>query len=302
MKTKTCLLLVALQTLIWTDPAVAENELSHALVGGSGAYMVKKGDFLTTIAGRFGESAASIAQENGIDYNAHIVPGQVLAIENTHIVPRTLENGILINVPQRLLFFFRNGEVVATYPVGLGRPNWPTPYGDFGVALLSKNPNWVVPINIQEEMRREGQVVRTQVPPGPNNPLGKYWIGLSRPGYGIHGTVSPSSIYQFRSHGCIRLRNEDIAELYPQIAVDDPVKIIYEPVLVATLDDGRIYLEVDPDVYIEGTDVVKTLLQTAIANHLSDRIDWVKAAQVIQKHEGLARQINLEEQIIKHGH
>lgn len=302
MKTKTCLLLVALQTLIWTDPAVAENELSHALVGGSGAYMVKKGDFLTTIAGQFGESAMSIAQENGIDYNAHIVPGQVLAIENTHIVPGTLENGIVINVPQRLLFFFRNGEMIATYPVGLGRPGWPTPHGDFSVALLSKNPNWVVPINIQEEMRREGQVVRTQVPPGPDNPLGKYWIGLSRPGYGVHGTVSPSSIYQFRSHGCIRLRNADIAELYPQITVGDPIKIIYEPVLVATLDDGRIYLEVNPDVYTEGTNVVQTLLQTAMANHLSDHIDWVKAAQVIQKHEGLARQINLEEQIIKRGH
>lgn len=297
MKNNICLFLVALHTLTWTGPARAENELSHALVGSSrDYYQVKKGDFLTTIAGRVGESAMAIAQANQIDYKAHIVPGQVLKIDNAHVVPEALENGILINVPQRLLFFFRNGVLIGTYPVGLGKPTWRTPTGDFGIALLSKNPNWVVPINIQEEMRREGEVVRTEVPPGPDNPLGKYWIGLSHPGYGIHGTVSPSSIYQFRSHGCIRLRNEDIAELFPQVMIGDPVKIIYTPVLVAAPDDGRIYLEVNPDAYDQGANALRILVQTAEANHLADRIDWAMAAQVIQKHEGLARQINLEAQ------
>ena len=54
-------------------------------------------------------------------------------------------------------------------------------------------------------MRREDKVVLTQVPPGPENPLGKHWVGLSIPGIGIHGTLAPASIYHFQSHGCIRL-------------------------------------------------------------------------------------------------
>ena len=52
------------------------------------------------------------------------------------------------------------------------------------------------------------------MPPGPDNPLGKHWLGLSIHGYGIHGTIAPSSIYQFRTHGCIRLHPDDIAELF----------------------------------------------------------------------------------------
>ncbi len=296
MKDKISILLLAGPALIGMGSAPAEipNALSHALVGSPREYVVEKGDFLTTIAARFGESAMAIAQANGIDYEAPIVPGKVLKIDNLHVVPETLENGIVINLPQRLLFFFRDAALLAAYPVGLGRPTLPTPHGDFSVAMFSRNPNWIVPISIQEEMRREGEAVRTEVPPGPDNPLGKYWIGLSRPGYGIHGTVSPSSVYQFRSHGCIRLQPEDIKELFPQVRLGDPIKIIYASVLVALLNDGRIYLEVNPDVYDKGVNALRVLTELVQANHLTHRIDWKKAAQVVRKQEGIARQINLE--------
>lgn len=296
MKKKPFLFLAAFFAFFGTGVAGAEipNELSHTLVGNSHEYVVEKGDFLTTLAGRFGESAMAIAQANGIEYDAPIAPGKVLRIDNLHVVPGRLENGIIINVPQRLLFFFRNGALLAAYPVGLGKPSWPTPSGDFNVAQLRKSPNWVVPISIQEEMRREGEAVITEMPPGPDNPLGKRWIGLSRPGYGIHGTVAPSSVYQFRSHGCIRLQAEDIQELFPQVLLGDPVKLIYSPVLVAAVSDGRIYLEVNPDAYNKGVNALQILTELARANRLTDRIDWRKAAQVIQRHEGLAKQINLE--------
>ncbi|MHB8167442.1 MAG: L,D-transpeptidase family protein [Sulfuricella sp.] len=296
MKKSISLFLVAFITWVGTGLARAETtiELSHAVVGGRFEYMIQHGDFLIGLAARFGESAMAIAQSNGIDYNGLIYPGQRLEIDNRHIVPETLGNGVLINLPQRMLFFFRDGNLAGAYPVGLGKPTWPTPTGQFHVVELRENPAWTVPISIQEEMRREGEAVLTKVSPGPDNPLGKYWIGLSLPGYGIHGTSAPPSVYHFQSHGCIRLQPEDIEKLFPEIKICATGKIIYAPVLLAALDDGRIYFEVNRDIYNKGVNAFQMLNELAEANHLTNRIDWQKAAQVVEQQEGLARQINLQ--------
>jgi L,D-transpeptidase ErfK/SrfK len=296
MKKNIPLLLVVFITWVGTGFAQAETtiELSHAVAGERFEYVIRHGDFLIGLAARFGESAMAIAQSNGIDYNGLIYPGQRLKIDNRHIVPETPGNGILINLPQRMLFFFRDGNLAGAYPVGLGKPTWPTPTGQFHVVQLHKNPTWTVPISIQEEMRRESEAVLTKVPPGPDNPLGKYWIGLSLSGYGIHGTNAPPSVYQFQSHGCIRLQPEDVEKLFPEIKIGTAGQIIYAPVLLAIPDDGRIYLEVNRDVYNKGVNALQMLKELAVANHLEDRIDWQKAAQVVEQQEGLARQISLQ--------
>lgn len=296
MKKSISLVLVALLTWVGTGFARAETtiELSHAVVGERFEYVIQHGDFLIGLAARFGESAMAIAHSNGIDYNGLIFPGQRLEIDNRHIIPETLGNEILINLPQRMLFFFRDGNLAGAYPVGLGKPTWPTPTGQFHVVQLHRNPFWTVPISIQEELRREGEVVLTKVPPGLDNPLGKYWIGLSLPGYGIHGTNAPPSVYHFQSHGCIRLQPEDIEKLFPEIKIGATGQIIYAPVLLAVLDEGRIYLEVNQDVYSKGVNALQMLKELAEENHLADRIDWQKAAQVVEQQEGLARQINLQ--------
>lgn len=64
------------------------------------------------------------------------------------------------------------------------------------------------------------------VPPGPHNPVGSRWMGLSIRGYGIHGTNEPNSIGKAASHGCIRMARADLEELYPQVAVGDTVELI----------------------------------------------------------------------------
>ena len=294
MTTALRLLLISLLLGLNTAHAQATApSLSHVLVGGQFEYTVQKGDFLIAIAARFGESATDIARLNGIRYEGYIHPGQRLLIDNRHIVPETLDNGILINLPQRMLFFFQAGKLAGAYPVGLGKPSWPTPAGNFRVVELRKDPTWVVPISIQEEMRREGQAVQTRVPPGPDNPLGKFWIGLSIAGYGIHGTSAPPSVYHFQSHGCIRLHPDNIEKLYPQVGVGAQGRIIYAPVLLAELPDGAIYLEANPDIYKMGVNGLQLVTELAAANRLRNRIDWHKAASVLQQQEGLARQINL---------
>jgi L,D-transpeptidase ErfK/SrfK len=264
--------------------------LSRSVTGGDAVYTVRSGDFLIAIGARFGMPPELLAKQNSIPYEAIIHPGQRLRIHNPHIVPATLDDGVLINLPQRMLFRFSQGKLTAAYPVGLGLPSWPTPEGDFKIVSRVKNKTWLVPKSIQEEMRLEGKAVLEEVPPGPDNPLGAHWLGLSMWGYGIHGTIAPSSVYHFQSHGCIRLRPDDIAELFDQVRVGTAGRLIYQPVLLAVTEDGRILLEVHRDIYKKGIDP-QTVRDMAKANDLSQDIDWPRADAVIAAQEGLAREV-----------
>jgi len=274
----------------------AESAIPLALVppviGTKFEYTVQPGDHLTKIGARFAVEAEVLARENGLKYNAAIKSGQTLAIENFHILPELRQDGLLINLPQRMLFFFRGGELLAAHPVGLGKPSWQTPKGDFTVVEKVVNKTWVVPKSIQEEMMREGQLVKTHVPPGPDNPLGKRWLGLSIPAIGIHGTIAPASIYHFQSHGCIRLHPEDIESLFEQVELGEEGSIIYTPVLFGETD-GRIYLEVHRDIYHVADVSLAAVKKLAGKMMLTDRINWDSATETVERHEGLARDVTL---------
>lgn len=272
-------------------PAGELPPLSRSVTGGDTEYVIQRGDSLTAIGARFGVAATLLAQQNAIPLDAIIHPGQRLRIHNPHIVPAAPDDGILINLPQRMLFHFSQGTLRAAYPVGLGKPSWPTPQGEFRIVSKVKNKPWLVPKSIQEEMRREGKVVLQEVPPGPDNPLGAHWLGLNLWGYGIHSTIAPASIYQFRSHGCIRLHPDDIAELFGQVRVGTAGRLIYQPVLLAVVEDGRILLEVHRDIYKKGVDPAQTVRDMAEANGLSHAVDWAAADAVIAAQDGLAREV-----------
>jgi L,D-transpeptidase ErfK/SrfK len=265
--------------------------LSRSVTGGDTEYTIQRGDSLTAIGARFGVPPRHLAQQNAIPLDAIIHPGQRLRIHNPHIVPAGLDDGILINLPQRMLFHFSLGNLRAAYPVGLGKPSWPTPQGEFRIVSRVKNKTWLVPKSIQEEMRREGKIVVAEVPPGPDNPLGEYWLGLDMWGYGIHSTIAPASIYQFRSHGCIRLHPDDIAELFGRVRVGIAGRLIYQPVLLAVVEDGRILLEVHRDIYKKGIDPAQTVRDMAGANGLSHAVDWAAADAVIAAQDGLVREV-----------
>jgi L,D-transpeptidase ErfK/SrfK len=265
--------------------------LAHRVTGGDSDYTVQPGDFLIAIGARFGLPPTLLARQNAIRYDAVIHPGQRFRIHNPHIVPATLDDGLLINLPQSMLFQFSQGNLARAYPVGLGKPTWPTPTGSFKIVARAKNKAWKVPQSIQEEMRRENKMVQEEVPPGPDNPLGTHWLGLSLWGYGIHGTIAPSSVYHFQSHGCIRLHPDDIAELFDQVRVGTPGRLIYQPVLLAVIEDGRILLEVHRDIYKKGIDPAQTVRDLAEANGLSQAIDWPKVDAVIAAQDGLAREV-----------
>jgi L,D-transpeptidase ErfK/SrfK len=290
--------------LWWTGVAGADEPLrvARALVGGEFAYTARSGDSLSRIAARFGVDVPVLARDNGLRPTARLRLGQDVRVDNRHIVLPGLEEGLLINVPQRMLYHFSGGTLLAHYPVGLGRPAWPTPLGVLHVRTLEEYPVWDVPPSIQAEMRRQGRPVLTRVPPGPDNPLGRHWIGLDRFDCGIHGTNAPSSIYRFSTHGCVRLHPDDVAELFSRVSVGTPVAIRYEPVLVARLEGPRVFLEVHPDVYRRGRDARRTVRTLAVRAGIDSLLAWLRVEQVINEQEGLARDVTATRNSLGHNH
>ena len=120
--------------------------------------------------------------------------GQRLVLSNRHIVPLVLQDGLVINVGDLMLYWMRDGDLVGAFPVGVGRVAWETPSGHCSIVSRRRDPVWHVPPKIQREMREKGEPVKRVVPPGPDNPLGKSWLQLSLPGYGIHGANAPRSV------------------------------------------------------------------------------------------------------------
>jgi L,D-transpeptidase ErfK/SrfK len=210
-----------------------------------------------------------------------------------YLVPDGLADGILLNVPQRRLFVMREGIAAASYPVGLGRPGWPTFEGRFEIAAKEIDPVWDVPLSIQEEMRRAGKAVVTRVLPGPANPLGKYWLGLSVPGFGIHGTNAPRSISRFESHGCIRLHAADIHDLFARVEVGTPGRSIYQPVVLGTIDQ-TVWLEAHPDVYRRAHhDPLDEALAAAARLAPDLVIDHRRVAQLLRERDGRPHRIDI---------
>ena len=264
------------------------------LVGEEFAYTVRRGDTLTGIGARFAVSPQSLAARNRLPVTKKLVVGKVLRVDNRHIVPRTLENGILINIPQRLLFYFVEGRLVAWYPVALGQPgSWQTPTGSYEVVRKEKDPVWEVPDSIQQEMRSKGETVRTRVLPGPDNPLGQYRLGLSLDCCGIHGTNAPQSIYRFQTHGCIRLAPQDAADLFSRVSVGVPVEILYEPVLFSRDEDGKIFVEVHPDVYGRTEGNRETATAITESRGLGSALKSARWEEILHREEGIAIRLPL---------
>ena len=276
-------------------PLAASASEPALVVGNEFEYAVRRGDTLTGIGARYGIDAASLAARNGLtSSSSRLVAGHKLHIDDRHIVPRSLPDGILINIPQRLLFYFEGGRLVAWYPVGLGQPgSWGTPTGSYKVVAREKNPVWKVPPSIQEEMRSKGEKVKKLVPPGPDNPLGQYRLRLSLDCCGIHSTTAPQSIYRFQTHGCIRLAPAHAKELFSRVAVGLPVEIIYEPVLTAHADDGTTFLEVHPDIYGRSSDQTPTADAIAYGRGLTSAHESPLWQKTVQTQEGIAVRLPL---------
>ena len=128
------------------------------------------------------------------------------------VLAQPVQREIVVSLEDRKLALIENGETRKVYTVAVGKPSTPSPEGIFTIQRRVANPTY----------HHDGSTV----PPGPRNPVGTRWMGLSTPGYGIHGTNEPKSIGKAASHGCIRMAQADLEEFYQLVAVGDTVRLV----------------------------------------------------------------------------
>jgi L,D-transpeptidase ErfK/SrfK len=203
-----------------------------------------------------------------------------IVIPTRWVLPETSDPpGYLINVAElRGYRFFPGKNEVRTYPLGLGVLDYKTPIGkSFRVQNKSVNPSWRIPKGLRAKYGM------TVMPPGPDNPVGSHWLGLSN--YGLHGTAWPMGVGRLVSHGCIRHYPEDIKELFDITPVGTTVKVIYEPVKFGYLN-GRIFIEVHEDIYFRVGDMFQYALKKVESKGLSNRINWLAFLKAVEEKSG----------------
>lgn len=216
---------------------------------------------LATITTREEDTLVDIARRHGLGYHDIVranrgvnvwVPGEgtEVVLPTRFVLPPGPRQGIVLNLPEYRLYYYPepvDGEpaYVMTYPISIGRMDWDTPLGATRVVSKVRNPSWYTPQSVRDEHAADGRPLPRIVPPGPQNPLGKYAMRLGLPGYLIHGTNRPAGVGMRVTHGCIRMFPEDIEFLFPNVDVNTPVRIINEPIKLGWFGN-ELVMEVHP--------------------------------------------------------
>lgn len=244
-----CLCLLAGPALAWYPRSEAEAlvdpQTPAPVVGSNRIYVLGVDETLIELAYRAGLGYEGLAAANpGID---PWLPeaGRAVLLPYEAILPAGIGLGITINLAEYRLYLVweqQGRRLVRIYPIGIGAEGTETREGQFTVTGVTPDPTWTVPVSI----RAERPELPGTVLPGPENPLGKYWIGLSLPGVGIHGTNKPYGLGRRVSHGCIRLYPEDIEDLASRVGKGTAVRIVYQPIKLG-LRGQYLLAEVHPD-------------------------------------------------------
>jgi L,D-transpeptidase ErfK/SrfK len=264
------------------------------LIGALGMARASYEDTLTDIARRTGLGYEDMLRANpGVD---PWLPGKdtEVVLPTRYVLPGGGRQGLVVNIAEyRLYYFTRAGgaNVVATFPISIGRMDWATPIGRHRVLSKQARPTWYPPASIRAEHAAEGDILPKAIPPGPENPLGDYAMRLSQTGYLIHGTNKPVGIGMQVTHGCIRMYPEDIEWLFPQVPVGVAVQIVNEPYKFGWAGDN-LYLEVHPrlegDEHAELQGMTQIMqLYVRATERRPARIDWPLVEEVYDAKLGI---------------
>src|SRR5206468_2244681 len=141
--------------------------------------------------------------------------------------PATKAGFIVISLGEKKLEAFDAGtNLLAHFPCSIAARVEKRPAGELHVAVVAPNPNYTFDPEVFPESAEARQLnVKLVLPPGPNNPVGVAWIGLDKPGYGIHGTPSPEQVGRTESHGCFRMANWNAEYLLRLVEIGVPVRV-----------------------------------------------------------------------------
>lgn len=270
------------------------------MVGGIDLHVIREGDTLPDIAvARRVGYIELVAANPGID--AWLPPvGTTIVIPDEHVLPDAPREGIVVNLAEFRLYYFRPEGGVLTMPIGIGTEATETPLGETTITLKRPNPTWWPP----ESIRARRPELPKAVPPGPNNPLGAYALNLGWPRYVIHGTNKSYGVGRRVSNGCVRMYPADIKTLFDAVEVGTPVRVVHQPVKVGW-SDGGLYLEVHPlpaeanaleagKPLTDPTSVDPTPQIVAAASRIGrpTMIDWPVVRRIVRERRGVPGRIS----------
>ena len=273
--------------------APASQAAGDDVLGAERQYTVRQGDTLYGIALENELGITELRAANpGVD--PWLPPPRVeIVLPSAHILPSGPRDGIIINLGDQRLYLFGPEDEVMSFPIGIGHAGSATPVGSTTVIGKRENPTWFPPASLREA----DPLLPTAVPPGPANPLGRYALDLGWAEYVVHGTNRPYGIGLRISHGCVRLRNDDISRLYERVEVGTPVHVVDQPIKVGW-SDGAVYLEVHP-TQEQADEIADTGsftfagygdLVSRVANAAADessRVDWQLVRTTADKRLGI---------------
>jgi L,D-transpeptidase ErfK/SrfK len=251
-------------------PASKDPAKLVTLIGRFRMHTVEQGETLLDIARKYDLGISELTAFYPEKDPWLLEAGSQMQIPALWVLPPSKSRGIVINVPEMRLYHFhpKKGSV-STYPVTVGEEETPTPLGTFRIVDREIDPEWNIPSKLQHKYSKK--IMQA----GDDNPIGKYWLGLSQRGYGIHGTDNAWSVGRILSNGCIRLYPEDIDRLFPDVPKGTVVEIIYEPVKFG-FRNRVIFVEVHEDPYGLIEDLEQHTRSVAQKMAIDDSVDWEK--------------------------
>ncbi|EPN9382016.1 L,D-transpeptidase [Cronobacter malonaticus] len=225
--------------------------------------------------------------------------GTILNIPQQLILPDTPHEGIVINSAEMRLYYYPKGtNTVIVLPIGIGQLGKDTPINWVTkVERKRANPTWTPTAKMHAEYAAAGEPLPPVVPAGPDNPMGLYALYIGRL-YAIHGTNANFGIGLRVSHGCVRLRNEDIKFLFENVPVGTRVQFVNEPVKATTEPDGSRYIEVHNPLstsedQINNNELVPITLTKAVTAVTSQSdVDQNVVEQAVQNRSGMPVRLN----------
>ncbi len=221
-------------------------------------------------------------------YHRNLPKGAKVVVPSLFILPNEYQ-GIVINLPERRLYYFApDGGSVETYPVGIGKEGDVTPLMSTKIIEKKKNPEWRPPKSAHADAARYGVTLPKVMPPGPQNPLGKYAMRLGRPNYLIHSTNQPWGVGKRVSGGCIRMYPENMAQLFGRVAVGTPV-VISHRTYRAGWKGNQLYFESNAPISEHRRTAKGNLygvIQAAL-NKPGYDVDWQYARRVSRSQNGV---------------
>lgn len=175
---------------------------------------------------------------------SHVKPGTQLLLPTMYLLP-SVQKGIVINLPEKRLYYFQAKDVVHIFPVAIGKVQRNNARGVFSITDKRFKPIWTVPASVLKEEREKGNIIPPVFPAGPANPLGNHAMRLSHGSILIHGTNNISGVGRRSTSGCYSMYPNDVATLFEMVPVGTPVTVIDEPIKIARTPKG-IYIESHP--------------------------------------------------------